>query len=57
VAKKEQDWKTVAYRLVIALSNLMDAVGDMPASADECWPNEWEDAQKAIKLYNKTIKV
>lgn len=34
--------------LLDALCALMDAVGDMPADASECWPEEWEAARAAI---------
>lgn len=36
-------------RLAEALGALMDAVSDMPADADECWPDEWAAARAALE--------
>lgn len=39
-----------------AISDLMDAVGDMPADPSECWPDEWESANNAIDIVNRMIE-
>ena len=35
--------------LVAALSNVMDAVSDMPSDPAECWPDEWAAARSALE--------
>lgn len=39
---------SVITNLSSALRGLMQAVNDMPAAAEECWPEEWAAAESAL---------